>query len=205
MSGRFTRGKRALIIVAHPDDETIWMGGFILKHPGLHWTIISLCRASDKDREPKFHRVCRFYKAEAIMEDLEDEGKLSIKQTLSIIEKLVEKNIGQHKFNYLFTHGANGEYGHPRHIGVHRAVKGLLEKKIIQAEIIYYFNYKKISSRAFSPLVAKKDSDLLIKLTKKEFFQKRSIVAKMYGYDPAGIDVGYCTNPEAFKIKIIRI
>jgi LmbE family N-acetylglucosaminyl deacetylase len=205
MSGRFIRGKRALIIVAHPDDETIWMGGFILKHPGLQWTIFSLCRASDKDRAPKFHRVCQLYKAEAIMEDLEDEGKLSVKQTVPVIKKLVEKNISQCKFDYIFTHGANGEYGHPRHIGVHRAVKELIKKKILKPEMVCYFNYKKISSQAFSLLIALKDSDLLVKLTKKEFIKKRNIVAKTYGYDPMGIDVGYCTNPEAFKIKIVRI
>ena len=50
---RFANGKKALIIVAHPDDETIWMGGTILKYTELEWTIYSLCRASDKDREPK--------------------------------------------------------------------------------------------------------------------------------------------------------
>ena len=201
MQLKFERGKRALIIVAHPDDETIWMGGFILKHPGLQWTIFSLCRANDQDRAPKFFRVCKFYSAQAIIEDLEDEGKLSVKQAVPIIKKLIEKNIGQREFDYIFTHGANGEYGHPRHIGVHRAVKELIKKKILRANKTFYFNYKKISPKAFSPLIALRDSDLLVKLTKKEFIKKRNVVAKMYGYDPQGIDVGYCTNPEAFRVK----
>ena len=39
--------KEALVIVAHPDDETIWMGGTILKNKNWKWTILSLCRASD--------------------------------------------------------------------------------------------------------------------------------------------------------------
>ena len=108
-------------------------------------------------------------------------------------------------YDYIFTHGANGEYGHPRHIGVHQAVKELIKKKILKPEMVCYFNYKKISPKAFSPLIALKNSDLLVLLTKKEFVQKRNIVTKMYGYDPQGIDVGYCTNPEAFKIKIVRI
>ena len=25
------------MIVAHPDDETLWAGGTILKHPEWHW------------------------------------------------------------------------------------------------------------------------------------------------------------------------
>jgi hypothetical protein len=36
---------KAAIIVAHPDDETIWSGGLILKKPEWQWTVLSLCRA----------------------------------------------------------------------------------------------------------------------------------------------------------------
>ena len=67
-----TRKKEALCIVAHPDDETIWMGGAILKNK-FNWTIISLCRKNDLDREPKFRRVCKFYSANSIISDLEDD------------------------------------------------------------------------------------------------------------------------------------
>ena len=49
-----TQRERAVVIVAHPDDETIWMGGFILDNPDYNWTILSLCRASDTDCAPKF-------------------------------------------------------------------------------------------------------------------------------------------------------
>ena len=82
-------GARALVIVAHPDDETIWMGGTILKNPKVNWTIFSLCRRSDRDRAPKFFKVCKIYKAKAIITDLDDEDKLTIRQTIPVIKKLV--------------------------------------------------------------------------------------------------------------------
>ncbi len=225
---KFDSKKRAIVIVAHPDDETIWMSGFILKHPQMDWAIFSLCRASDPDRAPKFKRVCKYYGAKAIITDLEDDDKLSLKQTLPIIKKLVQDNVNRKKIDYIFTHGSNGEYGHQRHLGVHQVVKQLAKEKFLQPQAIFYFNYKKtipassesperdsdVAARRssesslrdsdeamkneFSPLTARKNSDLILKLTKTEFAKKKSIMTDIYGFDPVGIDVGYCTNPEAF-------
>jgi len=48
---------RAAVVVAHPDDETLWCGGYILTHPEFLWRIVTLCRAVDPDRAPKFRRV----------------------------------------------------------------------------------------------------------------------------------------------------
>ena len=42
--------KAVAVIVAHPDDETLWAGGTILSHPSWQWFIVCLCRGSDKDR-----------------------------------------------------------------------------------------------------------------------------------------------------------
>jgi LmbE family N-acetylglucosaminyl deacetylase len=201
MQLKFEKGKKALVIVAHPDDETIWMGGFILRHPGINWTIFSLCRASDRDRAPKFYRVCKMYDAKAIITDLEDEGKLSIKQTVLIIKKLISDNIGSKKFNFIFTHGANGEYGHPRHKGVYQAVADMIARGKLNTEFICYFNYKKVNQKK---LIGKLRSDLLWRLTNKEFIRKKNIMTEYYGYAYNGIDTGYCTNPEAFRIEILN-
>lgn len=197
---KFKEGEQALAIVAHPDDETIWMGGFILKHPEFNWTIFSLCRASDPDRAPKFLRVCERYNAKAIITDLEDDGKLNIKQTLPIIKKLIIEKINEKKFDYIFTHGANGEYGHPRHLGVYKIVNELIKEKFLKPRTVFYFNYAKKSKKEFAPPAAKKDSDYILKLTKKEFIAKKAVMSKIYGFNPDGIDANYCTNPEAFKI-----
>jgi len=35
------------IIVAHPDDETLWAGGTILNHPYWKFFITCLCRTND--------------------------------------------------------------------------------------------------------------------------------------------------------------
>jgi len=48
--------KNCALIVAHPDDETLWAGGTVLINPEVNWEIISLCRKSDEDRNPKFFK-----------------------------------------------------------------------------------------------------------------------------------------------------
>lgn len=194
---QFKRGSQALVIVAHPDDETIWMGGFILKHPELRWTIFSLCRATDSDRAPKFRKICRALRARSIITDLDDEGEISERQAMPQIEKLARQKIGNRRFDYLFTHGQNGEYGHPRHRTVNQAVKKMIKAGKLKADQTFVFNYKKISKYK---LDAKANSDIILKLSRIDFQKKLRLITDIYGFNPDGIDAGFCTNPEAFKI-----
>ena len=60
------------MIVAHPDDEIIWCGGLLLAHPQWKVTIMSLCRASDSDRRPRFEHVANHLHTTAIITDLDD-------------------------------------------------------------------------------------------------------------------------------------
>ena len=130
----------ALVIVAHPDDETIWMGGTILMFPNIEWIILSLCRKDDPDREPKFKKASRLYGARSLISNLEDDGVMSEKESSPEIQTRIEsalKKIKQNRFTYLFTHGYNGEYGHSRHTGAHRMVNQMLRAKTLSAKQVF--------------------------------------------------------------------
>src|SRR5674476_426209 len=64
--------KNVAVIVAHPDDETLWAGGTMLSHPSWNWFIVCLSRKSDKERATKFYDALKIFKAEGIMGDLDD-------------------------------------------------------------------------------------------------------------------------------------
>jgi len=196
----FRENERALAIVAHPDDETIWMGGFILKHKQLKWTIFSLCRASDKDRAPKFKRVCKRYGATGIITNLEDRNIMSVKESLPKIKRLIQREVKDKKFDYIFTHGRNGEYGHKRHKGVNRAVVDMVDRGQLACGRLLCFNYEKAKKGKRPSMKASSDSDYLLKLSPAMFKEKKRIQSEIYGYPWYGIDVGFCTNPEAFVV-----
>lgn len=178
--------ENALVVVAHPDDETIWMGGTILRYPEINWTIFVLCRRNDPDRYPKFMRVAKFYGARGIISNLEDEGIMSIQTSLPKIEKRLTANIGNKRFRYIFTHGANGEYGHPRHVGVHMGVRRLVKGGKLRCEEFFTFAYHTIPPKRIRNHSQK--ACFFTVLTRKEHAKKRSIVKDLYGFSKSSFE-----------------
>lgn len=41
---------KALVVVAHPDDEIIFLGGYMLKNPEWNWTVVSVTHSLDSVR-----------------------------------------------------------------------------------------------------------------------------------------------------------
>lgn len=193
--------KKALIIVAHPDDETIWIGGTLLKNKDK-WdiTIISLCRKDDKDRKPKFEKACKIFNAKCFMSDLDDSEKGDFKKISNedIIKRVLQFT-NRKNYDYIFTHGKNGEYGHIRHIQVHQAINEMLNKKLLQCKKVFFFSYFKDEKNGIC--YVNENADKLIRLKDIYFKKKMQLIQEIYGFEENSFENKCCLNIEAFDIK----
>lgn len=104
---------RSAVIVAHPDDETLWAGCLIGQKPGIDVICCSVPR-----RDPE--RSIRFFEAVRIL------GGFPI--LIAHIEPPPDEDM-QHlhlldlsPYDTVYTHNAQGEYGHRHHKNVHQYV-----------------------------------------------------------------------------------
>lgn len=105
--------KRAMI-VAHPDDESLWGSGIVMRYPG-DWTIICCTTPrSDPVRAEKFLDACAVLGAKpVIMQRVEPMANEPITNF---------DDIDLSEYGHIVTHNAFGEYGHLQHKSVHRFV-----------------------------------------------------------------------------------
>ena len=101
------------MVVAHPDDETLWGAGIMLRYAERRrWTVIC-CSVPvlDPIRAEKFADACVVLGAQPVL--------IPMPET-EIVHAL--SHIDLSGFDCVVTHNAHGEFGHPHHRLVHYAV-----------------------------------------------------------------------------------
>ena len=187
---------RAAVVVAHPDDEVLWCGGYILAHPEFHWRIVTLSRAQDTDRAPKFRRMLVQLGAEGEMGNLDD-GPEQVPLPLNQVKAAISHLLGRHNYDLLLTHGPKGEYtSHRRHEECCQSVVELWHAGSINTKRLWLFAYED-GGRAYLPRV-RVDADLREMLTESIWLLKRRLIMDVYGYGTVSWEAQTTPREEGF-------
>jgi LmbE family N-acetylglucosaminyl deacetylase len=186
------------VIVAHPDDETLWAGGTLLMHPDCRWTLVTLTRRSDPDRAPRFAAAVEHYGATGIMGDLDDGPQQRPLQTVEV-EDTILNLLASHHYDWVLTHSLWGEYTwHRRHEEVARAVLALRDSGRLSVGAIWMFAYQDEGGTHLPHPV--ENADLHLRLPPEIWERKHRIITEVYGFGPDSFEARTTPRDEAFWV-----
>jgi len=187
---------KVVVLVAHPDDETLWAGGTLLRQGEWTTFVGTLCRAGDDDRAPRFFRALDLLGAKGAMADLDD-GPDQKPLDESHVRTSLLSLVPREHFDLVLTHSPRGEYTrHLRHEEVSRSVLRMWACGEIQSRELWLFAYDDEGGRRLPR--SERDADVVVELSDEVWSVKRDLLTRIYGFVPDSWEVQ--TNPrrEAF-------
>ena len=176
-----------LMIVAHPDDETLWGSEELLKNKYL---VICITCGTNKKREKEIEAALKISKDRLIVLDKPDKvrGKRSDwKHYKKQIEYELKYVIKKKKWNTIVTHNPEGEYGHIHHKITNNIVTKVYNKEPI-GKLKYfgkYFSKKRINQNKNAREIPEDIYDMKIEMIdsyKSQAFIKNRF-NQMYKYE----------------------
>jgi len=184
------------VIVAHPDDETLWTGGLILLHPEVKWTVLTLCRKSEPDRSSKFYKTMNILRAKGIMGDLDDgleQTPLNIKE----VEEEILSILPENEYDLILSHSTQGEYTrHHRHEEVAKAVINLIDAEQLKINKLWMFAYEDRNSAHLPRSIL--HADKIISLPIDIWEKKYEIITRVYRFSKDSWEARTTPQREAF-------
>jgi hypothetical protein len=157
---------------------------------------VTLCRAADPDRAPKFRQVLERFGAEGEMADLDDgpdQAPLPVEQ----VEETTARLLAGNSYDLILTHGPHGEYTqHRRHAECCHAVVELWRSGGIDTKRLWMFAYED-GGRAYLPRV-RQDADRRVVLPEDVWIEKRRLITDLYGFGPDSWEVQTTPRHEGF-------
>jgi|GEM_PF-3343998 len=111
-----------LVLLAHPDDETLFFWDFLRTHPGAFLAVMTNGTSPRRTRE--FFRAVEHYRARGRLYAHLDHPFLPLSQRTLVAR--IEKLLHTLRPSRVLTHNAEGEYGHPHHRQLHDALRQVL-------------------------------------------------------------------------------
>lgn len=168
-----------LMIVAHPDDETIWGGYHLLKDDYL---VVCVTCGNNKTRVNEIKEALKYSNDKLIMLNFPDKvfGKRSDwKEEKENIRKDIKKIIEYKNWDLIITHNPEGEYGHEHHKMTSEIVTSLYD-----GNNLYYFG--KYYSKKNIEKINKENKISKNELTKKnkmlKIYKSQGFIDNKFGH-----------------------
>ena len=156
----------SLMIVAHPDDETLWGSEELLKNKYL---VVCITCGTNKKREKEIEAALKISKDRLIVLDKPDKvrGKRSDwKHYKKQIEYELKYVVKKKKWNTIVTHNPEGEYGHIHHKITNNIVTKVYNKEK-NGKLKYfgkYYSKKRINENKFAREIPEDIYDMKIEM-----------------------------------------
>jgi len=187
-----------LVIVARPDDETLWAGGTLLMHPDSTWTVVSLTGRSDPDKASKFPKVMEQYHATGILGDLDAGTGQKPLRTIDVEDAIMDL-LPSYRYDLVLTHSLWGEYvRHPRHQEVAKAVLALRDSERVSTGDLWLFAYDDGGGKHLPRPAA--NCDIAIRLPPDIWGRKYQILTEVYGFAPDSFEAKTTPKEETFWV-----
>lgn len=188
--------KSVVLIVAHPDDETLWCGGTMLNHPRWQWFVLCLCRKNDRDRAPRFFKALKRLHATGVIANLDD-GPTQTPLPNALLEQTILDLLPATAFDMVITHDPEGEYTrHLRHEEIGKTVLRLWKAGKIPAAQLWTFAYED-GEKKYYPL-AVNNASIYMPLKDTTWQKKYDIITRTYGFDKTSWEARTTPLAEAF-------
>lgn len=168
-----------------------------MARPDLGWVVVSLCRASDPDRAPRFAEALRTLGATGVMGDLDDSPDQP-PLPAETVENTILSLLPARRYARVLTHSPWGEYTrHLRHEETSRAVLNLWLRGAIQAAEVWLFAYDDDCGASLPRPAAW--AQVRRRLSRELWQSKLDIVTRVYGFAPESWEFRAAPQEEAFQ------
>ena len=167
-----------LMIVAHPDDETLWGGANLFKSS---YFVVCLTNGYNLGRAEDFRRILKFTNNSGIILNYPDLIENDVRDDWSDVKNGILKDwsiiLNYKNWDKIVTHGPDGTTGHIHHKNTCRLVTKVA-KEYNKYNNLFYFGkfYKKNEIPKYLQRISEKE----LEIKKKEVFIYKSVRNTIY-------------------------